>query len=90
MPGNGTKSRYPPLTTLQKLLRQNMRDAILRSGSGWTPLTATKLGWFLIRLPPAAQRDLARLLLDAAKAAPDRPVGVDMGVEDPDPPESGR
>ena len=33
-------------------------------------MTATKLGWFLIRLPPAAQRDLARLLLDAAKAAP--------------------
>ena len=83
-------SQYPPLTTLQKLLRQNMRDVIRRGRPEWIPVSCTKHAWALIRLPPAAQRDLARLLLDAAKAAPDRPVGVDMGVEDPDPPESGR
>ena len=82
-------SRFPPLTTLQALLRQNMRDTINRAEIV-SRVCALHTSWQLIRLPPAAQRDLARLLLDAAKAAPDRPVGVDMGVEDPDPPESGR
>jgi hypothetical protein len=69
MPGNGAQSRFPPLTTLQKLLRQNMRDAIVRARPEWSPLNGMKMSWALIRLPPSAQRNLARLLLDAAKAA---------------------
>jgi hypothetical protein len=61
MPGNGAQSRWPPLTTAQKLRRQQMRD-VMNEARCRHPLTASKLTWVLIRLPPDAQRRLATLL----------------------------